>query len=103
VIELIFHQKLDWIPFLSPQVAIERGGPWDPRMLKRITLMACHRRGKGPKIQFTSDFFGSLENQIIMIEDFPYIGMDYTSDLDMPLPIGIQWGDLGKNFTLWLF
>jgi len=44
-----------------------------------------------------------MENQIIMIEDFSYASMDYTGDSDMPLLDGMQWGDLGKNFTLWFF
>jgi len=62
--------------------------------------MACHGGGEGPMIQYTPDLFGWMENQIIMIEDFSYAGMDYTDDPNMPLLDAMQWGDLGKNFTL---
>lgn len=48
--------------------------------------MAHHRGGDGPTIWYTPDFFKWMENKIIMIEDFPYTGMDYTGDLDMPFP-----------------
>lgn len=69
-------------------------------MLKWVTFMAHHRGGKGPTIRYTPDFFGCMENQIIMIEDFTYAGMDYIGDPDMPLLAMMQWGDLGKKFTL---
>lgn len=65
--------------------------------------MAHHRGGDGPTVLYTYDLFGWMERQIIMINDFPYVGMDYMSDLEIPLLVGIQWGDLGQNFTFWLF
>lgn len=65
--------------------------------------MARHIGGEGPMILYTPDFFGWMECQIIMIEDFLYAGMYYTDDPYMPLPVGMKWGDLGKKFTFWLF
>jgi len=54
-------------------------------MLKWVTLMAHHRGGEGPTIRYTHDFFRWLECQILMIQDFPYAGMDYMGDIDMPI------------------
>lgn len=95
--------SLERIPFLAPQVPIDGGGPQDTRMLKWVTLMARHGGGEGPMIRYTHDLFVWLEHQIIMIEDFLYASIDCTCDPDIPLPIGMQCSDLGKNFTFWLF
>ena len=32
-----------------------------------------------------------------MVEDYVYVGMDFSGDLDLPLPLGGQWGDIGKK------
>jgi len=37
-----------------------------------------------------------LENNMIMIKDFLYVGMHYTGDLTMPFPLGMQWRAIGK-------
>lgn len=87
---------LEWIPLLAPKVSVERW-PHDPHMLKWGILMAHHGGGEDPTIRFTPNFFEWMESQIIMIEEFLYAGMDYTRDLDMPLPLGMQWGDRGET------
>ena len=32
-----------------------------------------------------------------MVEDYSYAGKDFIVDLDLPLPPGGQWGDIGKK------
>ena len=32
-----------------------------------------------------------------MVEDYAYIGTDFTEDLDLPLPPGGQWGDIDEK------
>ena len=32
-----------------------------------------------------------------MVEDYAYASTDFTRDLDLPLPPGGQWGDIGKK------
>ena len=32
-----------------------------------------------------------------MVEDYAYVGMKFSGDLDLPLPPGRQWGDIGKK------
>ena len=34
---------------------------------------------------------------MLMVEDYAYVGIDFTGDLDLPLPLGGQWGDIGKK------
>ena len=32
-----------------------------------------------------------------MVEDYAYAGTNFIGDLDLPLPHGGQWGDIGKK------
>ena len=32
-----------------------------------------------------------------MVEDYAYAGTYFTGDPDLPLPLGGQWGDIGKK------
>ena len=52
--------------------------------------------GRG-KVKFGHLFFRWLRDQILMVEDYAYVGMDFSGDLDLPLPLGGQWSDLGKK------
>ena len=72
-------------------------------MLKWVTLMACHGGGEGPMIRYTPEFFESLENKIIVIKDFLYVCMDYTSDPYMTLLAGMYWVNLSKNSNFGFF
>ena len=38
-----------------------------------------------------------LDQQVIFVEDWPYAGMDFRNDPDMPLPAGEQWDDGGMT------
>lgn len=41
-----------------------------------------------------------LERQTVFVEDWPYTGMDFRGDPDMPLPAGEQWDDGGEVLDL---
>ena len=44
------------------------------------------------------EFFIWLRRQLIVVEDWPYAGTDFTGDLDLLLPEGEDWDEeLGKN------
>ena len=32
-----------------------------------------------------------------MVEDYAYAGTDFTGYPDLPLPLGSQWGNIGKK------
>ena len=32
-----------------------------------------------------------------MVEEYAYAGTDFSGDLDLSLPLGGQWGDIGKK------
>ena len=39
------------------------------------------------------ELFGWLRRQMIMVEDWPYAGTDFTGDPDLPLPEGDDWDE----------
>lgn len=89
--------SLERIPLLAPQhVAADHGRVQEPRMVRWVALMACHSEG-GEIVRFPLAYFRWLENQILVIEDFPYAGMDYRGDRDMSLPPGAQWDESSKE------
>ena len=47
--------------------------------------MARTGAGRG-RVKFDDPFFRWLEDQILMVEDYAYIGTDFTGDPDLPLP-----------------
>ena len=58
--------------------------------------MAHTEAGRG-RVNFGDPFFRWLQDQILMVEDYAYVGMNFTGDPDLPLPPGSQWGDIGKK------
>ena len=56
-----------------------------------------HRGACRGRVKFNDPFFRWLRDQILMVEDYAYVGMDFTKDPDLPLPPGGQWGDIGKK------
>ena len=58
--------------------------------------MARTGAGRG-KVKFSDPFFRWIRDQILMVEDYAYAGTDFSGDLDLPLPCGGQWGDIGKK------
>jgi hypothetical protein len=93
----IFHlQHVEWgIP--TPQ---------DPQMKIWVDLMAHH--GGMPIVTYGPSFFQWLRDQLIMVEDYAYVGTDLFGDPDLELPEGSQWGEIGKNdfliiYCFWYF
>ena len=55
--------------------------------------------GRG-KVKFEDPFFRWLRDQLLMVEGYAYAGTDFISDPDLLLPLGGQWGDIGKKKNL---
>ena len=52
---------------------------------------------------YPTDFFPWWWRHIIAIDDYPYVGIDFWGDPDMPLPLGAAYGDIGnESQTLFL-
>ena len=49
------------------------------------------------RVKFGDAFFRWLRDQMLMVEDYAYAGIDFIGDLDLPLPPGGKLGDIGKK------
>ena len=57
-----------------------------------------HILGKGRVSNpYPTDFFPWWRRWIIAIDDYPYAEIDFQGDLDMPLPLGASYGDIGNE------
>ena len=63
-----------------------------------------HRLGGGRVANpYPADFFPWWRQQIVSIDDYPYGGIDFWGDSDMPLPPGAAYGEIGTKSRLSLF
>ena len=46
---------------------------------------------------YPAEFFLWWQRQIISIDGYPYAGIDFRGDPDMPLPPGSAYGDIGNE------
>jgi hypothetical protein len=92
---------LERVPLLRLQVDWNLPTPKDPRMLRWCRLMAWHVAGL--IIKYDDTFFDCLQPQMLMIEDYAYVRLDFRGDPDLVLPEDAQWGDLGKKCTQFSF
>jgi len=58
--------------------------------------------GGGQQMHFPPSFFNWLCQQLIIVDDYAYVGIDFKGDLDVPLPLGEQWTNVGKAY-FWNF
>jgi hypothetical protein len=61
------------------------------------------RGGGGRSVSWGLCFREWLESQVIFVEDWPYAGIDFRGDPDMPLPAGEQWDDGGMTLDFFIF
>jgi hypothetical protein len=43
------------------------------------------------------NFFAWLSQNIPVIEDYPYVGIDFSRDPEIPMPLGEERGEMGKS------
>jgi hypothetical protein len=60
------------------------------------------RHVAGPIVKYDNVFFDWLQNQMLMVDDYAYVGLDLRGDPYLSLPEDAQWGDLGKKYTNFL-
>ena len=65
-------------------------------MLRWVQVMARTGAGRG-RVKFGDLFFRWLRDQILMNEDYAYVGTEFTRDPNLPLPPSGQWGDIDEK------
>ena len=61
----------------------------DPTMLKWLGLLV--RLGGSRQPHFSKDFFSRLDQDILVMDDYGYAGIDFRHDPDLVLPEGEDW------------
>jgi hypothetical protein len=91
---------LERVPFLRLQVEWGIPATQDPIMKRWVDLMARHV--VGPIVKYNDVFFDWLRAQMLMVDDYAYVALDFRGDPDLALPKGSQWGDIGKKEILFI-
>ena len=93
ILSMFFFER---VPGLSPRVDIPPHEVRDPTQRRWENVMC--RLGRGMVANpYPADFFPFWWRQIIAIDDYPYAGIDFRGDPDMPLPPGAAYGDIGNE------
>jgi hypothetical protein len=84
------------VPSLSPRETVRGHIASFPTLCRWETLLP--RQGAG-RVQeaFDDKFFDWWAHQIPVIEDYPYAGISFLRDPDMPMPPGEEHREIGKH------
>jgi hypothetical protein len=80
---------------MQPQIALTVQPVGEPCMERWTSLSP--RLGMELEFRFTGDFFAWLRRQLIVIEDFPYVRVDFRGSMDLVLPYGMDWDASGEK------
>ena len=74
---------------MRPWAAMPSFTARDPTMLKWSGLLV--QLGGGHQSHFGEDFFSRLDQDILVVDDYGYAGIDFRHDPDLVLPEGEDW------------
>jgi hypothetical protein len=85
------------VPSLSPRETVRGHVASFPAVCRWEALFP--RQGGGRTIEaFDDKFFDWWARQIPAIEDYPYAGINFSRDPDMPVPPREERGEIGNMF-----
>jgi hypothetical protein len=85
------------VPGLSPRVEIIPQDRMIQTMSRWTDVMRWLGGGRVPT-PYNDELFFWWRRQVIAIDDYPYVGIDYRGDPDMPRPLGSAYSDIGIIF-----
>jgi hypothetical protein len=80
----------------SPRVVV-RGHHASFPVVCRWAVLLPQQGGGRTNESFDDDFFAWLSWQIPVIEDYPYAGIDFLRNPEIPVPPGEERGEMGKS------
>ena len=84
---------------MRPWATVPSFSARDPIMLKWLGLLV--RLGGGRQTQFFEEFISRLDQEILVVDDYGYAGIDFRNDLDLVHFEGYDWDvSLGKKICL---
>jgi hypothetical protein len=90
------------VPSFSPRVVV-RGHQASLPAVCRWAVLLPRQGGGRTNESFDDDFFAWLSWQIPAIEDYPYAGIDFSRDPEIPVPPGEERGEMGKFASFFFF
>ena len=82
---ILMSLALERIPLMQPQhVTLDMSNPRYPQMQRWVEFMGRHA-GQST-IVFSTAFFTQFRRQIIAIDEYAYVGVDFRGDPDSALP-----------------
>lgn len=88
-----FFERVTW---LRPKIISTISSPHDPWIARWVDLMKRLGESEVPRTTWDDEFFQWWGEQVISVEDDPYVGMDFRVDPNLVLPPGSAWGAIGK-------
>ena len=85
------------VPGLSPRVDVPLHGVRDPAQWHWADVM-CRLGGGRVSNPYPADLFLWWRRQIVSIDDYPYVGIDFRGDPDMLLPPGSAYGNIDNEY-----
>jgi hypothetical protein len=86
---------LEWVPLMQPQISLIEHPISEPRM-ERWTSLSPQLGNEPSYFYFTVNFFSWWRRNIVTVEDYPYVGMDFRGSEYLVFPEGAQLNASGK-------
>ena len=74
---ILAHFLFERVPQMRPQVVFTELRAQDPRMQRWVWITSCTGAGRG-KVKFGDALFRWLRDQILMVEDYAYVGTNFS-------------------------
>ena len=65
---------------IPQQLTVDILGPREPKLIRWVAVMARHPDEGAAVVRFSDSYFHWLEDQLFVIQDFLYAGMDFRGD-----------------------
>jgi len=80
---------------MQPQVALIENLLSEPRM-EWWTSLSPQLGNEPLSFTFTDGFFIWWKRKMVMVEEYPYVRVDFRGSADLVLPEGAQWDASGR-------
>ena len=87
------------VPSFSPREVV-RGHQASLSVICRWAVLLPRQGGGRTNEFFDDNFCARLSQKIPVIEDYPYAGIEFLRDPEIPIPLGEEQGEMGKSPSL---
>jgi hypothetical protein len=101
---ILFSFLFERVPSFNPREVV-RGHQASLPAICRWAVLLPQQGGGRINESFDDDFFSWLSRKIPVIEDYPYVRINFSRDPEIPVPPSEERGEMGKfsSFVFFLF